>query len=120
MVVEVRIDADVRCTSIPSLSGSLIKPFETCKAIFSDGLNETRPLYELKCGVSKSYRFSSGSVPLNTEPSIFNRSYTTPSVATPNVMCVASCQWCAIGASGRYIAEGRCMNAGGPSAGSPG
>ena len=34
-------------------------------------------------------------------------------------MCVASCQWWPIGAVGMSIADGRCMNATGPSAGSP-
>ena len=35
-------------------------------------------------------------------------------------MCVESNQWCVIGASGESIAAIRCMNAGGPNAGSPG
>jgi len=66
-------------------------------------------------------RISLGSRPVNELASSLNRELgAKPSVATPNWMCEASCQWWPIVDSGMSYAMRRCMNAGGPSAGSPG
>ncbi len=80
----------------------------------------TRPEPELNRGASMSQRFSSGSDPLNADASTFHRPHVRPAVATPKVMCEESSQWWPMGASGSSIPENRCMNVGGPRAGSPG
>src|SRR5882724_5387107 len=67
---------------------------------------------------SKPVRWSSGSRPLNHDASSFTAPGNTPTVTTPNVICVPSCQWWEIGASGSAAAEGRCGKATGPTAGS--
>lgn len=56
---------------------------------------------------------------MKADPSTFQRLPYAPAVTTPKLMCVESSQWCVIGAIGLGIAEMRCGNATGPSAGSP-
>src|ERR1043166_7705107 len=83
-------------------------------------MKESRPENELSRGRSKFQRFLLGSVPLNADASIFVLPNEYPVVTTPKVICVESCQWCPIGASGLFIPDKRCRYIGGPSAGSPG
>src|SRR5687767_15904198 len=66
-------EAVLRATSSPgcNTSGSLIHPCDTCKAHLAEGLKERRPLQLSKRGLSKLYRASSGSRPVNEEASIF-------------------------------------------------
>ena len=68
---------------------------------------------------SNPHRSSFGSRPLKAEPSSFQCRPKRPAVRTPKLMCVASCQWCDNGAARLSMADGRCMKATGPSAGSP-
>src|SRR6476646_5866143 len=81
-------------------SGLLIKPCDTCKAQFSVGLKDNLPLQLSKRGLSKLYRFSSGSLPVKEEPSIFQLPYLKPMEATPKVTCVASTQCWEMGTYG--------------------
>ena len=79
-----------------------------------------RAALESKRGRSRFQRRASGSWPLKAEASSLARPHTSPAVAVPKEMCVASSQWWAMGATGTSAPEARCMNTGGPTAGSPG
>jgi len=57
------------------------------------GLNDSRNECESSGPVSMSQRFSSGSRPLNSEPSTTQRPRSTAAVTTPNAMCVESNVW---------------------------
>src|SRR5215203_5344527 len=75
-----------------------------------DGFTVRRPAYDDSVAPSRSkfQRFSSGSRALNAEPSSFHRLPYSAPVTTPNVMWVASCQWCPMFEIGSFIADGRC------------
>src|SRR4051812_10056565 len=95
----------------PGGSGLARYPYETCRLTVRNGFADSRTANESKGRKSKSQRFSSGSRPLNHEPSSLRSRVYTPAVATPKLACVASCQWWEMGGKGSPSAETRCMKA---------
>src|SRR5207248_9388454 len=110
----------LNCTPVWEGGSGLARyPYETCRLTGRTGLAERRTANESSECTSKFQRSSSGSRPLNQEPSSLTVCVYRPAVATPKLTCVESIQWWDSGGNGSPSADARCMNAGGPSAGSP-
>ena len=107
-----------RCRPRPC-SASRRCPAEPCIVRRGDGANDSRAEQESIAPKSKSVRVLVGLAAVEEGALDLPAAPLRPAVATPKVMWVESIQWCVIGASGFVIAERRCGNAPGPSAGSP-
>src|SRR5580700_7742000 len=76
-----------------NISGATRWPVETWNSHSDVGRYHRRPDTESSRPKSKSHRFSSGSRPLNTDPSRTHGPWSTPAVTTPNAICVESKLW---------------------------
>ena len=112
-----RVRAECRCTGLGT--GRVEGLRVPAPGLGEGAAPDARPAYEFIRPQSIFQRFSLGSVPLKPLASRRIHLFLSAMVATFDAMCVASCQWWPIVASGNSKAEARCGKATGPSAGSP-